>query len=99
MSSPAQVPAANRAPIEILISPFTPIREDGGGRGHPAADCDGDRTGLGEPAPWEESYHGIWHTTFTVGIGNYVLSWSRHLWVNDGLMAIFFFLVGLEIQT
>lgn len=49
-------------------------------------------------SPWEDSYHGIWHTTFSLGIGKYVLSWSRHTWVNDGLMAIFFFLVGLEIK-
>jgi NhaA family Na+:H+ antiporter len=49
-------------------------------------------------SPWAESYHAIWHTTFTLGVGRYILSWSRHIWVNDGLMAIFFFLVGLEIK-
>jgi NhaA family Na+:H+ antiporter len=49
-------------------------------------------------SPWAENYHSIWHTTLTIGVGRYVLSWSRHVWVNDGLMAIFFFLVGLEIK-
>jgi NhaA family Na+:H+ antiporter len=49
-------------------------------------------------SPWEEAYHDIWHTKFTLGVGKYILSWSRHIWINDGLMAIFFFLVGLEIK-
>ncbi len=97
MSSSAQVPAANRAPIEILISPFTRFAkmEAAGGILLLIATV---IALVWANSPWEESYHGIWHTTFTVGIGNYVLSWSRHLWVNDGLMAIFFFLVGLEIK-
>ena len=96
-SSSAQVPAANRAPIEILISPFTRFAklEAAGGILLLIATV---IALVWANSPWEESYHGIWHTTFTVGIGNHVLSWSRHIWVNDGLMAIFFFLVGLEIK-
>jgi Na+:H+ antiporter, NhaA family len=97
LPSSAQVPAANRAPIEILISPFTRFAkmEAAGGILLLIATV---IALVWANSPWEESYHGIWHTTFTVGIGNYVLSWSRHIWVNDGLMAIFFFLVGLEIK-
>jgi NhaA family Na+:H+ antiporter len=47
---------------------------------------------------WEHSYHAIWEKEVTAGLGRTVLTWSRHLWVNDGLMSIFFFLVGLEIK-
>jgi Na+:H+ antiporter, NhaA family len=96
-SSSAQMPAANRAPIEILISPFARFAkmEAAGGILLLIATV---IALVWANSPWEESYHGIWHTTFTLGIGKYVLSWSRHIWVNDGLMAIFFFLVGLEIK-
>ena len=40
----------------------------------------------------------IWTTKFTIGYGDYALSKALLLWVNDGLMAIFFFVVGLEIK-
>jgi NhaA family Na+:H+ antiporter len=97
MSSSAHAPATNRAPIEILISPFTRFAkmEAAGGILLLIATV---IALVWANSPWEESYHGIWHTTFSLGVGNYVLSWSRHIWVNDGLMAIFFFLVGLEIK-
>jgi NhaA family Na+:H+ antiporter len=49
-------------------------------------------------SPWGESYTALWQTTFTVGFGELVLSKPLILWVNDGLMALFFFVVGLEIK-
>jgi len=47
---------------------------------------------------WEESYHALWNIQMAAGIGPFSLSESRHQWINDGLMSIFFFLVGLEIK-
>lgn len=47
---------------------------------------------------WEASYHAIWNTQLDIGFGGFFLSETRHEWINDGLMSLFFFLVGLEIK-
>ncbi|MEM1095751.1 MAG: Na+/H+ antiporter NhaA [Bacteroidota bacterium] len=44
------------------------------------------------------SYFALWETMVTVGFGSLVINKPLLLWVNDGLMAIFFFLIGLEIK-
>jgi len=47
---------------------------------------------------FKDSYHHLWETPFAISIGDYTLSRTLHHWVNEGLMSIFFFLIGLEIK-
>ena len=47
---------------------------------------------------WEVSYHAIWNAQATIGFGQFALTETRHEWINDGLMSVFFFVVGLEIK-
>ena len=49
-------------------------------------------------SPWRHSYETLWHTPLTIGFGHFQISETRYQWINDGLMSIFFFLVGLEIK-
>ncbi|HUF13957.1 MAG TPA: Na+/H+ antiporter NhaA [Longimicrobiales bacterium] len=49
-------------------------------------------------SPWSASYFDLWHLPIVVGAGGYQLSLDLHHWINDGLMAVFFFVVGLEIK-
>ena len=49
-------------------------------------------------SPWADSYHHLWEVPLTVGSPRWGLTLSLHHWINDGLMAVFFFLVGLEIK-
>lgn len=49
-------------------------------------------------SPFADSYHNLWKMQFTVGGAGLDLTYNLHYWINDGLMAIFFLVVGLEIK-
>jgi NhaA family Na+:H+ antiporter len=49
-------------------------------------------------SPLGASYGELWEAPLTIGVGDLAVTLSLHHWINDGLMAIFFLVVGLEIK-
>jgi NhaA family Na+:H+ antiporter len=49
-------------------------------------------------SPWRQSYQALWHTPLGLRVGPLQLERDLHFFINDGLMVVFFFVVGLEIR-
>ncbi|GHO65349.1 Na(+)/H(+) antiporter NhaA [Ktedonobacter sp. SOSP1-52] len=49
-------------------------------------------------SPWAGSYEQLWEIHLVIHLGGYGLDKPLHTWINDGLMVLFFFLVGLELK-
>lgn len=49
-------------------------------------------------SPWSSAYHSLWEQVLTVDVGLFSVSEELKTWINDGLMAVFFFAVTLELK-
>ena len=49
-------------------------------------------------SPWAEAYHHFWQLPLGLTVGDWRIEYSLEHWINDGLMVLFFFLIGLEVK-
>ena len=88
---------APRPPIERLVSPFQRFAHTESASGIVLLACTAVAL-VWANSPLGESYFHLWETRITIGGETVGLTKTLHHWINDGLMVVFFFLVGLEIK-
>ena len=86
-----------RSPIRRILLPFQEFARIEAASGMVLLACTAVAL-IWANSPWRETYHSVWQTHLGVRVGDFVFEKSLHYWINDGLMAIFFFIVGLEIK-
>lgn len=97
MSAPPGILDAERAPIDRVLRPFQEFARAEASGAALLLIC----TGLAlvwANSPWAASYFQLWELHLGFTLRDFHLDKSLHAWINDGLMALFFFVVGLEIK-
>ncbi|MCK6602014.1 MAG: Na+/H+ antiporter NhaA [Bacteroidetes bacterium] len=97
MNFPSELTPFSRRPVDHLLKPFqqfAAIEASGGILLILAAIA----ALIWANSPFSDSYNRLLHIPVTLGAGTFVISKPLFLWINDGLMAVFFFVAGLEIK-
>jgi NhaA family Na+:H+ antiporter len=95
--NPAPPPLLPEEPVDRLVGPFARffhVEAAGGVLLLAAAGC----ALLLANSPLSEAFLGFWRTPLTLALGDFALSHSLQHWISDGLMAVFFFVIGLEVK-
>ncbi|HEX2188636.1 MAG TPA: Na+/H+ antiporter NhaA [Longimicrobiaceae bacterium] len=84
-------------PIERILTPFQRFARIESSGGIVLIVCTVVALFLANSA-WADAFHHFWETELTAGWGGRTFGLTLHHFINDGLMAVFFFMVGLEIK-
>jgi NhaA family Na+:H+ antiporter len=96
-ATPPDAPATSAPVIERILRPFQKFAQQETSSGLVLLGCAVVALTWAN-SPWGASYEHLWEQQITIGHARWGLTMSLHHWINDGLMAIFFFVVGLEIK-
>ncbi len=92
-----QLPRLPKAPVDRLVEPLDRFFHVAAASGFVLLACSIFAL-VAANSPWAESYAAIWKTPMGFQWGTVEIHHSLLHWINDGLMAIFFFVVGLEVK-
>ncbi|MBK7877038.1 MAG: Na+/H+ antiporter NhaA [Planctomycetes bacterium] len=86
-----------REPIDRLTRPVADWMHVEASSGFVLLACTLAALGLAN-SPWAEGYLAFWKTKVGFQVGSFGMQHSLQHWINDGLMAVFFFVIGLEVK-
>ncbi len=86
-----------RPPIAAVVRPFQQFAKVQASQGILLLVCTAAAL-IWANSPWSHTYDALWHTNIAVEVSGRILEKSLLHWINDGLMVVFFFVVGLEIK-
>jgi NhaA family Na+:H+ antiporter len=84
-------------PIDKLLKPIERFLHVEAASGIVLLGCTLIALGLAN-SPVSADYQAFWKTHVSIQVGSFVMDHGLYHWVNDGLMAIFFFVIGLEVK-
>ncbi len=97
MARPDHDPLLPREPIHRLVEPVTRFLHVEAASGVLLLACTAAALIVAN-SPAGDAYAAFWKTKVGFSIGDFAMVHSLKHWINDGLMAVFFFVVGLEVK-